>query len=63
MSKKNYCSEESDMIQCSCAHAWQFIPDWEGNPGIPNGTRDCSFWQCWLCGEETYDKPAKVESY
>lgn len=35
-------------------HVWVWIKDWEGDPSIPNGTRDCSHWECAVCGEE-YD--------
>jgi len=38
-----------------CDHDWQVIEDWEGDPSIPNGTRDCSFLRCRTCDEENYD--------
>jgi hypothetical protein len=45
----------SSMIDCN--HYWKFIKDWEGDPTIPNGTRDCSYWVCINCGEITYEDP------
>ena len=35
---------------------WEFIRDWEGDPTIPNGTRDLSRWECATCGAECYDR-------
>ncbi len=33
-------------------HAPEFIKDWFGDPTLPNGTVDCSFYRCAICGEE-----------
>jgi hypothetical protein len=33
-------------------HDWKFIKDWYGDPSIPNGTCDCSHFECRVCGEE-----------
>jgi hypothetical protein len=33
-------------------HNWEFVKDWYGDPTIPNGTCDCSFFRCKRCGEE-----------
>ena len=33
-------------------HTWKFISDWEGNPDVPNGTRDVSYYVCIHCGYE-----------
>lgn len=40
-----------------CQHQWVYIEDWYGDPTIPNGTADCSFWRCEECGMETHDDP------
>ena len=34
-----------------CTHEWRWISDWYGDPGVINGTADCSRWECGLCGE------------
>ena len=33
-------------------HDWEFVSDWYGDPGVINGTADCSFKRCRQCGEE-----------
>jgi hypothetical protein len=33
-------------------HDWKFISDWYGDPGVINGTADCSFMECQRCGEQ-----------
>ena len=33
-----------------CEHRWKWIKDWYGNPEVPNGTVDCSYWECKDCG-------------
>ena len=37
-------------------HDWQWISDWYGDPGVINGTADCSYWQCRVCGKEDYER-------
>lgn len=32
-------------------HDPEWISDWYGDPTIPNGTADCSRWECKRCGE------------
>lgn len=44
-----------------CEHSWVYHSDWEGDPSVPNGTRDCSFWTCSLCGDEVHEKPEDLE--
>lgn len=39
-----------------CDHDWKWISDWYGDPSVINGTADCSYWQCTLCGYEDYEK-------
>lgn len=47
------------------AHDWKFHPDWYGDPGVINGTADCSYWRCEVCGEENYEMepPSYDEDY
>lgn len=33
-------------------HDWEYISDWYGDPGVINGTADCSFKRCRVCGKE-----------
>ncbi len=33
-------------------HDWVRVSDWYGDPSIPNGTADCSFRRCRVCGKE-----------
>lgn len=33
-------------------HDWAIVHDWMGDPEVINGTRDCSFKRCRVCGEE-----------
>jgi hypothetical protein len=33
-----------------CTHKWRWISDWYGDPGVINGTADCSRWECQHCG-------------
>ncbi len=44
-----------------CNHVWVIVPDWGGNPDVPNGTFDCSYYQCTECGEERDDMPEGFE--
>jgi hypothetical protein len=41
---------------------WMFVPDWEGDPSLPNGTRDTSYWLCSNCELEQDERPAGIES-
>ena len=41
------------MIECD--HNWVWLNDWYGDPDVPNGTQDCSRWECSFCGEEPDD--------
>lgn len=43
-------------------HTWKWVKDWMGDPGVINGTADCSHYECVICGEEYYgDAPEYVE--
>jgi len=42
-------------------HDWQVIADWYGDPDVINGTADCSFLRCRVCGAE--DHEADVRQY
>jgi len=35
-----------------CEAEMRWIDDWGGDPDIPNGTFDCSHWECPECGLE-----------
>lgn len=39
-------------------HDWHFISDWYGDPGVVNGTADCSYWKCRTCGKEDHESEA-----
>lgn len=41
-----------------CTHNWKFIKSWGGDESIPNGTFDCSYYQCTKCDEEQDSEPA-----
>ena len=34
---------------------WKWVKDWFGDPEVPNGTQDCSHWECRHCNEEPDD--------
>lgn len=36
-------------------HEWEYVADWEGDPGVVNGTHDISFLRCASCGAENHD--------
>ena len=40
-----------------CDHDWRFVSDWYGDPGVINGTADCSFYECRKCGDEQTTQP------
>ena len=40
----------------SCNHYFVWLSDWGGDPSIPNGTFDCSRYECRHC-----DEPATPE--
>lgn len=42
-------------------HEWGWRSDWMGDPSIPNGTMDCSGYECRLCGETKSGSPPKRE--
>lgn len=44
-----------------CPHDWEFVNDWYGNPDVPNGTMDCSYYYCPLCDTEQTDTPEGYE--
>lgn len=37
-------------------HDWKYVSDWYGDPGVINGTADCSHWECRTCGEEDHER-------
>lgn len=40
----------------SCSHYFVWINYWYGDPDVPNGTKDCSRYECRHC-----DEPANPE--
>jgi len=46
-----------ELLTPECDHDWRYIADWEGDPSVPNGTRDCSRWECFFCDEITNEEP------
>lgn len=44
-------------------HDWEFISDWYGDPGVINGTADCSYWKCRVCGKEDHEREPPQEDY
>lgn len=38
-------------------HDWEYVSDWYGDPGVINGTADCSFKRCRQCGKEADLQP------
>lgn len=46
---------------CHCGdgtfdHDWEWHSDWSGDPGVVNGTYDCGYWECSVCGYQDPDK-------
>ncbi len=46
---------------CTGECNWIYIVDWMGDPCIPNGTVDCSYYYCQTCGSEQTEKPDGYE--
>ena len=44
-------------------HDWRYISDWYGDPGVINGTADCSRWECSVCGAEDNDREPPEYEY
>jgi hypothetical protein len=38
-------------------HDWRWVSDWYGDPGVINGTADCSRYVCTICGAEKGGDP------
>ena len=49
------------MSEKDCQHDWKYVKDWEGDPSVPNGTRDCSYWTCTKCDELSDEVPDGYE--
>ena len=43
-------ASEWDGKERRCEHDMKWISDWYGDPGVINGTADCSRSECQLCG-------------
>lgn len=46
-------------------HDWKWISDWYGDPGVINGTADCSYWECRVCGkvDENREPPSTDDDW
>ena len=44
-----------------CDHVWTLVKDWAGDPSIPNGTYDCSYYMCLECELEQPEMPDGYE--
>lgn len=44
-----------------CQHHIIFIEDWEGDPSIPGGKHDISYYLCTECGEEWTEMPNEFD--
>ena len=44
-------------------HDWQLVKDWYGDPDVVNGTADCSFRRCRVCGEEDRETPVTAKDW
>lgn len=40
-----------------CDHNWKWVKDWMGDSSIPNGTLDCSHWECSKCDSVAHHAP------
>lgn len=38
-------------------HSWKWVRDSIGDPGVINGTADCSHYECAICGAEEEGDP------
>ena len=38
-------------------HDWEWVRDWYGDPGVINGTADCSGWVCKRCDSTKDGEP------
>lgn len=46
-------AEPMDDSDRYCDHEWRFLEhSYEGDPNVPNGTRDFKVFRCEKCGEE-----------
>jgi hypothetical protein len=44
-------------------HDWRYHSDWGGDPGVINGTFDCSYWRCEQCDETKGGGPPEYDDY
>jgi hypothetical protein len=45
-------------------HNWRYVSDWYGDPGVINGTADCSHAECETCGAIDPDaEPPEFEDF
>jgi predicted nucleic-acid-binding Zn-ribbon protein len=49
------CEHDAEREYENCDHDWRFSEHaYEGDPNVPNGTRDYRVFVCEKCGEEEY---------
>lgn len=54
--------DEYDFAEKDCPHDnWEYCGDWFGDPEVPGGTQDCSFWTCMDCGKEQVETPDGID--
>lgn len=53
-------AEEEVADPSKIAHTWRFVADWYGDADVVNGTADCSFRRCMVCGEEDHETPVSA---
>ena len=44
----------------SCKHYFVWLKDWGGDASVPNGTFDCSRYECRHCGAEADNEQADM---
>lgn len=51
-------SDKCEIVDGEVDHDWKLVSDWGGDPGVINGTFDCSYLECRVCGEENHSHPS-----
>ncbi|MCK9802123.1 hypothetical protein M1B34_31805 [Pseudomonas sp. MAFF 302030] len=47
--------KQCEVVDGEVDHDWKFVRDWSGDPRVINGTFDCSYLECRVCGEENHN--------
>lgn len=50
-------NDSAGCTEPECEHEWHEVQDWEGDPGVINGTHIFYYYVCGKCGEERGDQP------